>query len=352
MSWFVLKARVKGQAPFVHALVVRRTGTRFYNFRFFCIVCAMQSFSKQEIKSRVELLLVTLIWGSSFTVLGNSAAFFKPNFLLALRFGLSFVLLCIIFYKRLKAVNMRYIISGGILGAIAFICYSLQTIGILTFGGLPGRSAFLVAGYCVLVPFISRFMNKTPLDGYNISAAFICIIGIGSISLPALIQESGAAANLGDVFALLTSVTFSIQLVVIERIVRNLDAILLTIVQFFFAGLLALVITVLFEDNSQTVWNTQSLFAIFHLVVLCTAVAIPMQFHGQKNTPATTASLIYSLESLFALIISIIFTSEKPTFALFIGGTLIVLAIIISETKLSFLKQRPKNVTKESTESL
>ncbi|WP_425304527.1 EamA family transporter [Treponema phagedenis] len=72
----------------------------------------------------------------------------------------------------------------------------------------------------------------------------------------------------------------------------------------------------------------------------------------KKNTPATTASLIYSLESLFALIISIIFTSEKPTVALFIGGTLIVLAIIISETKLSFLKQRPKNVTKESTESL
>ncbi|WP_252722990.1 DMT family transporter, partial [Treponema phagedenis] len=326
--------------------------TRFYNFRFFCIVCAMQSFSKQEIKSRVELLLVTLIWGSSFTVLGNSAAFFKPNFLLALRFGLSFVLLCIIFYKRLKAVNMRYIISGGILGAIAFICYSLQTIGILTFGGLPGRSAFLVAGYCVLVPFISRFMNKTPLDG--ITSALPLSALSESAQFPCLHLSKKAALRQTSAMFLpcLPALLFSIQLVVIERIVRNLDAILLTIVQFFFAGLLALVITVLFEDNSQTVWNTQSLFAIFHLVVLCTAVAIPMQFHGQKNTPATTASLIYSLESLFALIISIIFTSEKPTVALFIGGTLIVLAIIISETKLSFLKQRPKNVTKESTESL
>jgi len=297
----------------------------------------IQTARRVKIFSRLALFSATLLWGSTFVAVSSTNDFFKPNFLLACRFLPACLILCAVFFKRLKKLDKRYLKAGMFLGFIMFAGYSLQAIAITTAGGLPGRSSFLVATYCVIVPFVNALILKKKPDKFNLFAAFLCFAGILTISMPDLILENSGGVNWGDVFSLMSSFIFAVYIVLLPKLMEELDAVLITIVQFAFAGSYALIFSLLFEDNSGTIWNYQSIFTLAYLTVLCTALCVLLQAVGQKNTPPTTAALIFSLESVFSIFLSIIVTDEKFTPALALGCSCIFISIIISETKLSFL---------------
>ena len=274
----------------------------------------LKSGSRIRILSRLALLSATLLWGSTFVAVSSTNDFFKPNFLLACRFLPACLILCAVFFKRLKQLDKRYLKAGMILGLIMFAGYSLQAIAITTAGGLPGRSSFLVATYCVLVPFVNAVVLKKRPDKFNLFAAFLCFAGILAISMPDLILESQKGINWGDVLSLISSFIFAVYIVLLPKFMEELDVPLITLTQFVY------------------------------LTVLCTALCVLLQAVGQKNTPPTTAALIFSLESVFSIFLSIMLTDEKFTPALALGCSFIFIAIIISETKLSFLKKKSVEV--------
>lgn len=300
----------------------------------------LQTARRVKIFSRLALFSATLLWGSTFVAVSSTNDFFKPNFLLACRFLPACLILCAVFFKRLKKLDKRYLKAGMFLGFIMFAGYSLQAIAITTAGGLPGRSSFLVATYCVIVPFVNALILKKKPDKFNLFAAFLCFTGILTISMPDLILENSSGINWGDVFSLISSFIFAVYIVFLPKLMEDLDTALITIVQFAFAGSYALIFSLLFEDNSGTIWNSQSIFTLAYLTVLCTALCVLLQAVGQKNTPPTTAALIFSLESVFSIFLSIIVTDEKFTPALALGCSCIFISIIISETKLSFLTEK------------
>lgn len=302
----------------------------------------LQTARRVKIFSRLALFSATLLWGSTFVAVSSTNDFFKPNFLLACRFLPACLILCAVFFKRLKKLDKRYLKAGMFLGFIMFAGYSLQAIAITTAGGLPGRSSFLVATYCVIVPFVNALILKKKPDKFNLFAAFLCFTGILTISMPDLILENSGGINWGDVFSLISSFIFAVYIVFLPKLMEDLDTALITIVQFAFAGSYALIFSLLFEDNSGTIWNSQSIFTLAYLTVLCTALCVLLQAVGQKNTPPTTAALIFSLESVFSIFLSIIVTDEKFTPALALGCSCIFISIIISETKLSFLTEKFK----------
>lgn len=83
-----------------------------------------------------------------------------------------------------------------------------------------------------------------------------------------------------------------------------------------------------------------SMGAILYLALGCTALGLLLQIVGQKYTHPAAASVIMSLESVFGVFFSVILYGEKLTVRLALGFLLIFMAIIISETKLDFLKRR------------
>ena len=79
--------------------------------------------------------------------------------------------------------------------------------------------------------------------------------------------------------------------------------------------------------------------AVGYLAILATAVALLLQNIGQKYTDANSAAIILGTESLFCVLFGVIFYGEKITTMLAIGFVLIFAAIIVSETKLKFLRR-------------
>lgn len=298
--------------------------------------------------SVVALLLVAIIWGSTLVVSKSTTGTINPYLLIAMRFSIAFVVLGLVFFKRLKKLNLSYILGGGIIGLCLFAAHSSQTLGVTTFEGLPGRSGFLSAAYCVIVPFLAWVMIRRVPDIYNLMAAVLCISGIALISFGGDSAEvvPNAEANIismADALALLSGVFFAGHIVTIEKYSVNKDPILITIVQFFFASIFASV-AVAIEDPTaiQTAQWDKAGTGIAYLAVICTALALLLQNVGQKYTTPNRAAILLGTESLFCVLFGVWFADERVTLMLGLGFVLIFAAIIISETKLSFLRPEKK----------
>ena len=113
----------------------------------------------------------------------------------------------------------------------------------------------------------------------------------------------------------------------------------MTIIQFGSAAILSWLVTFIFEDNSAIVWSYSSIGSVLYLAAICTGLALLLQNIGQKHTDASSAAIILGLESIFGIIFSVIFKGETLDVYSVFGFILIFIAIIISETKLSFLKK-------------
>lgn len=294
---------------------------------------------KHKLGAKIALFGATLIWGSSFLIVKNSMDVMQPHMLLAFRFTIAGLLLCIIFRKRLSRLNKDYFIKGGILGTFLFLAYSLQTIGITD--TTPGKNAFLTAIYCVIVPFLFWAVDKKKPDKYNIIAAFISIIGIGLVSL-----NGDLSIRMGDAFTLAGGVVYAAHIVAVAKFSGDRDPILLTILQFGYAAVYSWIIGLGFEEL-PTVWTAASISSLIYLAVFATAIALLCQNIGQKYTHPAPAAIIMSLESVFGVLFSVLFYHEIITPRLFWGFTLIFIAVLLSETKLGFLKKTKTSVIQE-----
>lgn len=286
-------------------------------------------------KSRLpELALFTaaLIWGSSFIVVKNSVDAFSPNILLGFRFTIGCVLLSLIFHKKLALLNREYLWKGGLIGFFLFAAYSLQTIGITD--TTPGKNAFLTAIYCVLVPFFSWFVTKKRPDGWNISAALLCIVGLGLVCL-----DSALTVGRGDLFTLAGGVLFACHIVAVSCLGSDKDPVLLTIVQFGFVAMFSWVAGLTFEQL-PTGLTAVNVAGMLFLAVFATSLCILLQNVGQKGTDPAAASILLSLESVFGVLFSVLLYHEELTGRLVLGFALIFVSVILSETKLSFLRRK------------
>lgn len=296
----------------------------------------MNKSTNQKANAKLALFGASLIWGSSFLIVKNSMDSMEPHTLLGFRFTIGFLILCFVFHKKLKLVNRDYLVKGGLIGLFLFLAYSLQTIGITD--TTPGKNAFLTAIYCVIVPFLYWIVDKTRPDIYNFLAAFLTIAGIGLVSLNTKFE-----IRFGDAFTLAGGFLYAFHMIAVSKFGRDKDPVLITILQFGYAALFSWLTAIFTEDVSSIAWTLQSVTGLLYLSVFATTIALLFQIIGQKHTKPAPASIIMSLEAVFGVAFSVIFYKEDITMKLFVGFLLIFIAILLSETKLSFLKKGEKD---------
>ncbi len=263
------------------------------------------------------------IWGTSFVILKEALDSIGAMWVLALRFIIAAALLLLAAGKRLKTLGRDGLRGGVLLGVCLAAAYIFQTYGLKY--TTPGKNAFLTATYCVLVPFMVWAFFKRRPNAANIIAAFMCVFGIGLVSL------SGTSPfNIGDALTLVCGIFYALQIILTERFIGDCDALSLTGVEFGTAAVICLAGALIFESApvglSLELWGS-----IAYMGVMCTALCFFLQTWGMRYTPSSTAAVIMTFESVFAIIISVIFYDEPATVRLICGFTLIIASVIISE---------------------
>lgn len=281
---------------------------------------------------KFALFSAALIWGSSFFIVKNTVDIFPTNFLLAIRFTIGCLLLCVLFPKKLTQLNRTCLWQGIVLGLLIFTAYCIQTIGLTD--TTPGKNAFLTAAYCILVPFLYWITDKRRPDLYNFSAAFLCLAGIGLVSF-----DGSFSMRFGDAMTLISALFFAAHIVAGARFGGKSDPILLTILQFGTAAVCSWVLGFTTETFPKEIPLNAAL-GLLYLAVFATTIALLLQNIGLKYADPTSGAILLSLESVFGVLFSMLFYQERLTLRLGAGFLLIFIAVILSETKLSFLRKK------------
>lgn len=286
----------------------------------------------KRILPKFALFSAALIWGSSFFIVKNTVDIFPTNFLLAIRFTIGCLLLCVLFPKKLTQLNRTCLWQGIVLGLLIFTAYCIQTIGLTD--TTPGKNAFLTAAYCILVPFLYWITDKRRPDLYNFSAAFLCLTGIGLVSF-----DGSFSMRFGDAMTLISALFFAAHIVAGARFGGKSDPILLTILQFGVAAVCSWVLGFTTETFPKEIPLNAAL-GLLYLAVFATTIALLLQNIGLKYADPTSGTILLSLESVFGVLFSMLFYQERLTLRLGAGFLLIFIAVILSETELSFLRKK------------
>lgn len=287
------------------------------------------------------LFAAAIIWGSAFIVVKESVDSIPTNWLLFIRFGIAALFLSAVFHKRLKKIDAKHIIGSFWVALTLYIAYILQTVAIKY--TTPGKNAFITAAYCVMVPFFMWIFHKGRPDKFNIAAAVVCIIGIGFTSMN---PSELMSVNKGDALTLAGAVFFALQILAIDNAVKKCDPVIVTILQFAFGALFALIGALIFE-HPPTQFGKSEMFCTLYLGIMSSGIATLCQIVGQKYAASQlSAAIILSLESVFGVIFSVLFGYEKLTYLMTAGFALIFIAVVTSETKLNFLRGKKQGENK------
>ena len=144
--------------------------------------------------------------------------------------------------------------------------------------------------------------------------------------------------NKGDLLTLICAVFFAAHIASVGYFAPGKDPFLLAMIQMAVAGLIFIVFAVIFEPVPMN-FDKQMIGAVAYLVLFPTLMAFIIQNVAQQLTTSTHTALILCLESVFGTVLSVIFLKEILTVKMIAGCVLTFMAIILTETKLNFLKR-------------
>lgn len=283
------------------------------------------------------LLLIGILWGMGFvTVKIGLNAGMNTFYLMWLRFLGSFVLLSILFRKKIKKVSKDDLKAGLILGIIQYFGYVFQTYGAAH--TTVGKNAFFTAINVIIVPYIFWILNKKRPDIFSFSASIICLIGVGIMSLDSNLNFTHL--NKGDVMTIISAFFFALQVAYTGYFGRKVHPMNLVLLQMLVGGLLFAGTQFATSGLREVIpLHGETLMAIIYAVVFSTAIPMLLQIYCQRLTTATKASILMSTESMFAPIFAFFVLGEIMTLRVALGAVFILFSVVVSETKLGLVKE-------------
>ena len=287
---------------------------------------------KEQIKGSAMLLFATLIWGCAFVAQSVGMDHLGPMSFQAIRSALAVLALLPlirIMDRDPKAYVPRWkdrdLWKTGILCGLAlFVAQSLQQVGLIYTE--PGKAGFITAMYIVMVPVLGLFLGRKCGGRVWLSVA-LAVAGLYLLSCVGVTD-----INIGDILILGSAAAFAAQIVLIDSLAQTMDGVRLNCVQFVVVTVLSALAAVITEEPT---WQgvIDCALPLLYTGVLSSGVAFTLQILGQQLLPPEPASLIMSLESVFAVLAGwvLLYQTLSPTELL--GCVLVFIGVILSQTK-------------------
>lgn len=285
---------------------------------------------KNRLRGILALIAATVIWGSAFIAQSMGMDHIGPMTFQTVRCALAAIFLAplTMLFSSDKAATARNwrdpkLWKAGILcGSALFVAGGLQQIGLVYTSA--GKAGFITAMYIVLVPILGVFLKKRPSP----AAWFSVAVAVGGLYL--LSCAGVSEVNKGDLLLLGCAVAFAVQITLIDRHARNLDGIQLNCIQSLVCSLLSGVVMLLTEEPEMGS-IIQCWLPLCYAGILSMGIAYTLQIVGQRHLEPTPASLLMSLESVYAAIFGWLILDERMVPRELLGCTLVFAAVIISQ---------------------
>ena len=288
---------------------------------------------KKQIQGSFLLVFATLIWGSTFVAQSTGMDHIGPFTFLAIRNIMGAVFLFLLsfvtdrFAKDGKTAKQRWMNpklwkAALLCGTPLFVAAGLQQMGIVSTD--PGKSGFLTAMYIVFVPIFGIFLKRKPSKWIPVSVV------LGVVGLYFLSCVGVTSVSISDLLLIGCAIVYAIQILCIDIFANDLDSVRLNCLCCALTFVLAAVVTVFTEtptwESVNSCWG-----ALLYAGILSSGIAFTLQMVGQKHVEPSTASLLMSLESVFAVLSGWVVLGDLLNMWETIGCVLIFIAIMLSQ---------------------
>lgn len=294
--------------------------------------------------SYVILLVATVIWGFAFVA--QKAAIILPPFtvcaarsIIATLFLIAIIPLTdritqngrkLLNEKRRPDITREEFIGGAILGVILTAASAFQQAALSDTDA--GKAAFITTLYIVFVPLFSAFLGKRP------KATVLISIPVSIIGFYLLCIKPGVGIAAGDLMVLACALIFSGHIIVVDKFSAKCDGVRLSLVQFAVSSLLNVAIGLIADGIPKADVLLIALPSLLFLGIGSSGIAYTLQIIGQKGSDPAVASLILSMESVFAVIGAAIVLGERLSTREYIGCAVVLVAVILAQADIKFSK--------------
>ncbi len=285
----------------------------------------------EENKYTMLLVLVAVVWGLGFIATDTALEHgYVPLLFQIVRFGVATLLLFAIAHRRIIANSRDNYKQGLLIGVVLFLAFTMQTVGLVYTS--VSNSAFITSSYVVMVPFMLKFLDKNKvISKMTITGSFGTFAGLAIITL-----ENGLSElNIGDLLTTICAILYAVHVVSIEysvRKTRNYDLYSSVFYQFLATTILSVISFLLLNDVSDVKnVTTTGTIATLYAAIFATLFGFFVQNLAQGKVCSSKVSIIISTESVFAVIVSVIFFSEVLSINHILGFTIIFVSIILTQ---------------------
>ncbi len=291
--------------------------------------------NRDNARGSLLLLLASFIWGTAFVAQSVGMEHVGPFTFMAVRsfIGSLSLLPVILLQSRrrrakdegrpMSAEQKRSLLRGGLVcGLVLAVAANLQQAG-LKYTSV-GKAGFLTALYILLVPLAGMLAGKRQRP------ALWLAIGLAAAGLYLLSIKGDFSINGADLLLILSAFVFTAHILAVDHYSPRVSGVALSCLQFLVAGTLSLIPMFLFEQPSLPAIS-QAWLPLLYAGVLSSGVAYTLQIVGQRLTAPTVASLLMSMESVFALLGGMVILGEMPTVREALGSALMFAAIILAQ---------------------
>lgn len=299
----------------------------------------------RKMRGNLMLLLTALIWGTAFVAQSKAMDYIRPftaNGIRTLLGGLVLLPLIPMFDRmkygakglapeRKKELRRNSIRAGFFCSLCLFSAGSLQQYGLMY--TTAGKSGFITALYIVLVPVCGIFFRKRiPFR------VWFCVL-LALLGFYMLCVTEGLSINLGDILTLLCALCYTAHILTIDYFnQQDTDGVRIACTQFLFAGGLSVLLMFIFDHPSlAAIWDAK--WVIIYSGVFSCSIAYTLQILGQRDTDPTIATLIMSLESVFAALSGWLILGETLSIKEFLGCVLVFIAVIFAQIPLKLRRK-------------
>jgi len=301
------------------------------------------------------LVCATLIWGAAFVAQSVGMRYMGPFTFNAVRFliGAVAVFVFTLFVARVRRKNgfsgawrppdlhPGQLLRGGVAcGVVLFIMIALQQAGICY--TTVGKAGFITALYILFVPLLSLFLGR------KVPAFIFLCAAIAMVGMYLLCIKEELAFGKGDILIFLSAVAAAGHILVIGHFSPRTDSLKLSSAQFFVCAALSATCAFLFEYVDFTA-IIKGWVPILYTGLLSCGIAYTFQTMGQRIIEPVVASLVFSLEAVFAALFGWLLLGEQMSAKEISGALLIFAAIVMAQSPrlwVKFLRKQKKDAAR------
>ncbi len=287
---------------------------------------------KKQHLGELGLVSSALFFGVSGVLTQVALTEISPMILIFLRFILAGVIGVIVFKINFFKLEKNIWTHGIVLSSLLIVIYVSSTYG-LKFTS-ASNAAFITGASVMIIPILNRLFFRKMISKKDAVGAVICIFGLSLVTL-----KGAEPINKGDIFCLINAVAYATYIIYSSRMQKNIDTGKISGLQYvlvaFGSG-----IYIMFNESISLNMSFDVILCIVLLGVFCTFVSFVVQIKAQRFVDAERSGKILTLIPVFAVIFDYLVYGKLMSLEALIGGSLILMVIVLDEKILNVLKKR------------